>query len=194
MTETTTGDRTQALAAWLHGRLPDDWFTEPVEVVTDRDEITVLGRIAAPETDSTDQHDAHELAEAARGRIARFREDTREHRIEIARELERRTGRKVAWGVRCADEQVLFTHLAVPVMTRLRQPERRVLDTLVSADVARSRADALAWCVRLVAQHEDDWLVQLRQAMHAVHDVRDQGPDRRGTVPEAGAEGVAPTS
>lgn len=176
MTETTTEDRSPALAAWLHGRLPDDWFTEAVEVITDRDEITVWGRIGAPEGAP---QDPHELAEAARGRIVRFREDTREHRIEIARELERRTGRKVAWGVRCADEQVLFTHLAVPVMTRLRQPERRVLDTLVSADVARSRADALAWCVRLVAQHEDDWLVQLREAMHAVHDVRDRGPDRR---------------
>ena len=43
-------------------------------------------------------------------------------------------------------------------MTRLRQPQRMVLDTLVDAGVARSRSDALAWCVRLVGQHEDDWL------------------------------------
>ena len=35
-------------------------------------------------------------------------------------------------------------------MTRLRMPERRVLDTLVDAGVARSRSHALAWCVRLV--------------------------------------------
>ena len=61
-------------------------------------------------------------------------------------------------------------------MTRLRQPQRLVLDTLVDAGVARSRADALAWCVRLVGQHEEDWLVELRQAMTAVADVRSHGP------------------
>ena len=43
-----------------------------------------------------------------------------------------------------------------PVMTRLRQPERLVLDTLVDAGVARSRSDALAWAVRLVGEHADD--------------------------------------
>ncbi len=62
-------------------------------------------------------------------------------------------------------------------MTRLRQPERLVLDTLVAANVARSRADALAWCVRLVGEHSDDWLAELREAMTAVDDVRAKGPD-----------------
>ena len=61
-------------------------------------------------------------------------------------------------------------------MTRLRQPQRQVLDTLVDAGVARSRADALAWCVRLVGQHEDDWLAELRTAMESVADVRAKGP------------------
>jgi hypothetical protein len=61
-------------------------------------------------------------------------------------------------------------------MTRLRQPQRQVLDTLVDAGVARSRADALAWCVRLVAQHEDGWLAELREAMSQVADVRTKGP------------------
>ena len=64
-------------------------------------------------------------------------------------------------------------------MTRLRQPQRLVLDTLVDAGVARSRADALAWCVRLVGQHEDDWLTELRDAMTAVADVRSKGPGRQ---------------
>lgn len=66
--------------------------------------------------------------------------------------------------------------LAAPVMTRLRQPQRLVLDTLVDAGVARSRADALAWCVRLVGQHEGDWLAELREAMTHVADVRSRGP------------------
>ena len=61
-------------------------------------------------------------------------------------------------------------------MTRLRQPQRQVLDTLVESGVARSRADALAWCVRLVGQHEEDWLAELRDAMTAVDDVRRKGP------------------
>ena len=78
--------------------------------------------------------------------------------------------------MKVGDEQVLFTHLAVPVMTRLRQPERAVLDTLVDAGVARSRAEALAWCVKLVGKNADDWLGQLRSAMEEVERVRAAGP------------------
>ena len=61
-------------------------------------------------------------------------------------------------------------------MTRLRMPERRVLDTLVDAGVARSRSHALAWCVRLVAERQDDWLRDLRQALTQVEQVRAEGP------------------
>jgi hypothetical protein len=61
-------------------------------------------------------------------------------------------------------------------MTRLRMPERRVLDTLVDAGVARSRSHALAWCVALVAERQDDWLRDLRAALTHVEKVRDQGP------------------
>jgi hypothetical protein len=82
----------------------------------------------------------------------------------------------VAWGVRVGDQVELFTHLAVPVMTRLRQPERQVLDTLVDAGVARSRAHALAWCVRLVGQNTAQWLGDLRSAMERVEQVRATGP------------------
>jgi hypothetical protein len=95
----------------------------------------------------------------------------------IARELEHRSGRKVAWGVECGDRRELFTTMSVPVMTRLRQPERRILDTLVDAGVARSRSEALAWCVRLVGRNADEWLGDLRSAMEAVEKVRAQGPD-----------------
>ena len=84
--------------------------------------------------------------------------------MNVAREAEHRFDRKVAWGVTVGERTELFTHLAVPVMTRLRQPERLVLDTLVAANVARSRADALAWCVRLVGRHTDDWLSDLRSS------------------------------
>src|ERR671920_1311909 len=106
------------------------------------------------------------------GRIKQFREDTRDRRIEIARELEHATRRKVAWGVRCGETRTVFTSLSAPVMTRLRQPERQVLDTLVDAGVARSRSDALSWAVKLVGEHADSWLRDLRGAMEEVDKLR----------------------
>ena len=117
-----------------------------------------------------------EAEAAAIGRSRRFREETRDARIEIAREAEHSFGRKVSWGVVCDNYKVMFTTLSIPVMTRLRQSERQVLDTLVDAGVARSRSDALAWCVRLVGEHEDSWLADLREALRHVEQVRVEGP------------------
>ena len=156
-------------AEWFGGRLPEDWFGE-VEVTVDREEITVVGTLTDAVTEGATD------GAAAEGRIGRFREETKARRITIAQEAEARYGRKVAWGVRHGDVEALFTHLSVPVMTRLRQPERRVLDTLVDAGVARSRSDALAWSVRLVGEHADEWLGQLREAMADVDKVRAEGP------------------
>ncbi|HEY0934605.1 MAG TPA: hypothetical protein VGD91_12785 [Trebonia sp.] len=161
------------IQAWFSGRLPDEWFTEPADVIVDREEILVTGTLSAPETQAGDDASA---SAAAEGRIKRFREDTRARRIEIAREAERKFGRKVGWGARCGAETEVFTNVSVPVMTRLRQPERRVLDTLVDAGVARSRSDALAWCVRLTGEHADAWLAELRDALLKVEAVRIQGP------------------
>ena len=169
----TTSDT--EVAGWIRGRLPDDWFTEAAEVTSDREEILVVGTLAAPEG-VEGEPDGAEATAAAKGRISRFREDTRDARIHIAREAEHRFGRKIAWGAECGPVRSVFTNLAVPVMTRLRQPERLVLDTLVEAGVARSRADALAWCVRLVGENADDWLGRLREAMTEVQRVRDEGP------------------
>jgi hypothetical protein len=160
--------------AWFAGRLPDGWFTASPEVTVDREEILVVGTLP----DLTDEFiDAAARAAAHAGRISRFREQTRDERIEIARQAEHRFGRKVAWGATLGETTELFTVLSVPVMTRLRQPERIVLDTLVAAGVARSRSDALAWAVRLVGQHADGWLGELREAMTRVEDLRSQGPD-----------------
>jgi len=149
------------------------WFTATPDIRADREEITIVGALPAPETAGAS--DA-ERAAAAEGRIRRFREETRSRRIEIAREAEHKFRRKVSWGVTCAEVSEMFTTLSVPVMTRLRQPERRVLDTLVEAGVARSRSDALAWCVRLTGENSDAWLARLRDALRHVEEVRDQGP------------------
>jgi Arc/MetJ-type ribon-helix-helix transcriptional regulator len=159
---------------WFAGRLPDGWFVEAPDVTVDREEILVVGTLAEPDYPA----DADDAAKAAarRARIQRFREDTRDQRIRIADDAERRTGRKVAWGARCGDERELFTVLSVPVMTRLRMPERQVLDTLVGAGVARSRSEALAWCVRLVRDHQGEWIQQLQDALVAVRAARASGP------------------
>lgn len=154
-------------ADWFAGRLPEGWFAD-VEVNVDREEIVVIGTLA-------DETGALSAAEAE-GRIGRFRSESRDERIEIAQDAERRYQRKVSWGARLGDASEMFTHVAAPVMTRLRQPERQVLDTLVDAGVARSRSDALAWSVRLVGEHADEWLGQLRDAMTKVDELRSSGP------------------
>lgn len=162
------------MRGWFTGRLPDEWKVAAPRITVDREEITVILTIA--DVAVADGATAAEAAETRAGRARAFREDTREARIGIAREAQHRFERKVSWGVAVGDHEELWTHIAVPVMTRLRQPQRLVLDTLVDAGVAKSRADALAWCVRLVGQHEDEWLEQLRDAMQSVAEVRNQGP------------------
>jgi hypothetical protein len=165
----------EQVRGWFAGRLPGEWFTSPAEIVVDREEITIVGTLSDPEGLGDEATEA-ERAAAAEGRIKRFREETRARRIEIAREAEHRFRRKVAWGANCGERGEMFTTLSVPVMTRLRQSERRVLDTLVDAGVARSRSDALAWCVRLTGEHADAWLTELRSALRRVEEVRAQGP------------------
>jgi hypothetical protein len=180
--ETATADTAGQIRGWFLGQVPDGWFTGEPDVIVDREEITVVGQLPAvkageQESRAGDAEGSEAEADArAAGRSRRFREETRETRIGIAGEAEIRFGRKVSWGVVSEDRKVMFTTLSVPVMTRLRQAERRVLDTLVEAGVARSRSDALAWCVRLVGEHEDSWLGALRDALRQVEQVRAGGP------------------
>jgi hypothetical protein len=162
------------VTAWLTGRLPDEWYEGTPEVHVDRDEIVVVGELTAPVVEGEPDAAAQQAATA--GRITRFREETRGKRMAIAQEAEQRYGRKVAWGAKIGETSVVFTSLAVPVMTRLRFAERQVLDTLVDAGVARSRSEALSWAVKLVGQHEGDWIQQLRDALVAVEDARKAGP------------------
>jgi hypothetical protein len=158
---------TAEITSWLTARLPQDWYAAAADITVDRDEILVVGELSGV--------DAADPA-AVDGRIARFREETRADRMKVSREAEQRYGRVIAWGARVGETTRLFTTHSVPVMTRLRQPERIVLDTLVEAGVARSRSDALAWCVRLVGRNADAWLAQLSDAMTEVRRVREQGP------------------
>jgi Arc/MetJ-type ribon-helix-helix transcriptional regulator len=165
------------LMTWLENRIPESWFEAAPAVTADREEILIVGTLPPAESAEGEGEDAAtHRAVAEEARIARFREETRRQRMRIADETEARYGRKVSWGATCGETTMLFTTLSVPVMTRLRQQERQVLDTLVAAGVARSRSDALGWCVRLVADHEEDWINRLRESLTAVNEARASGP------------------
>jgi hypothetical protein len=169
-----TGGRYEKLQGWFAGAVADGWFTAAPEVTVDNEEILVLGQLPGPDVGASAGAEARQAAEASR--IESFREETRERRMRIAGDAERRFRRKVSWGVRCGDTTELFTTASVPVMTRLRMPERRVLDTLIAGGVARSRSDALAWCVRLVGQNEGEWIQELQAAFEHVRQARAKGP------------------
>ena len=159
------------IQGWFAGRVPAEWFAGPPEVLVDRDEIVVIGQLA-----EVTAAEGMDLNAARLGRIKAHREATREARMRIAREGQQKFGRAVSWAAQCGDVRELFTHLSLPVMTRLRIRERQVLDALVEAGVARSRSHALAWCVRLVGQHQGDWVTELREAVAQVEKVRGEGP------------------
>jgi hypothetical protein len=147
-----------SLTEWFSDRIPDDWFDGDIDVLVDSEEILVIGPLA----DGTSP--------------GAFRELTRDERVAIAAVAERSFDRKVTWAVRVDETVVRYTTVSVPVMTRLRIEERQVLDLLIDGGIARSRSEALSWCVRLVAQHEGEWLSELRQAAAAVAEVRRRGP------------------
>lgn len=146
------------LTAWFREQVPAAWFDGPVDVIADRDEILVVGRVADGVSPTA------------------FRELTRPERVAIARVAEATFGRPVSWAVRHGDDLVRFTSLSVPVMTRLRVEERRVLDLLIEGGIARSRSEALAWCVRLVDANEGEWLDELRAASARLAEIRGRGP------------------
>ena len=162
------------LRGWFAGRIPDEWFIGPLEVTVDREEILVVGEL--PEAKAAKGTSEAEAAAARESRVGSFRDETRQARMGIAEDGERRFRRRVSWGVRIAGETQTFTTAAVPVMTRLRMRERGVLDTLVDSGVARSRSEALAWCVRLVGDNESAWIEKLRGVLGAVKEARGEGP------------------
>ena len=150
---------------WFAARLPSHWNARGIEAVADQDEILALIDLGDGERTESD--------------VKLFRESTRDDRMRLAEAAELAFGRKVSWGAKCGGRAVLFTTASVPVMTRLRLPERRVLDTLIDAGVARTRSEALSWCVRLVGENEKRWIAELRGAFEAVESVRQQGPESR---------------
>ncbi len=138
-------------------KVPRNWFSS-ISVDFDGDEIWCVGELPADV------------------KVDEFRESTRAERMGVAEAAEDLFRRKVSWGVSRDGVTTLFTHLSIPVMTRLRLRERAVLDTLIESGVARSRSEALAWCVKLVGRHETEWLAELREALAGVESARAAGP------------------
>ncbi len=171
----------EEIAEWFRSHR-GDWVVD--EVTADADEVLVVLDIGEPELVGEVSDD--ERLAARKARMAAFREDTRGRRMEIAAAAETRFGRKVSWGVRSGESRRLYTHMAIPAMTRLRVSERRVLDTLVESGVARSRSHALAWCVRMVGDHLEEWLAELREALVHVDEVRRRGPSPGHAPGQAG--------
>jgi hypothetical protein len=167
----STSDVASEITKWFRKQIPGSWFAAPAEARIDREEILVIGSLTA---EAATESGAQALAEKTA--ILNFREVSREDRVEIAQRAEALFSRKVSWAVSCGGSFAPFTTLSIPVMTRLRMDQRQILDTLVGSGVARSRSDALAWCVGLVAEHEAEWLAELRSAVVEVSKVRDKGP------------------
>jgi len=167
-------EQERLIAAWFAGRVPEGWFQGSPRITVDSDEIQVVGALAPPQVPEGAGEDEKRVAEQAR--ISGFREESRSARMRIADEAQPAFSRTVSWGAECGDSGALFTTAGIPVMTRLRMADRQVLDTLIDGGVARSRSEALAWCVRLVARHEAEWIQELRDAMEAVGEVRSRGP------------------
>jgi hypothetical protein len=167
------------VVAWFTGRLPQDWLATPPVITVDDDEILVVVSLDAVALDKDVSPEDQAVAESAR--VSGFREDTREQRMRIADEAQSTFGRFVSWGASSGETTVHFTTVSAPVMTRLRIAERQILDTLIDAGVARSRSEALAWCVRLVGRNEEEWINDIRTAFEQVEEVRTRGPRSAGS-------------
>lgn len=154
------------MVEWFSAAVPEDWFRSDPGVAHDGDEIIVTGDLGKAGAGLTDEQ-----------QIVAFREATRDQRMEIAERAQAVFRRRVSWAASCGELEARFTHVAAPAMTRLRMEEREVLDTLIEAGVARSRSEALAWCVRLVGKHETDWIAELREVVADIREVRERGPD-----------------
>jgi len=146
------------ITEYLIDRVPKGWFEGDPAVEWDDEEILCTGVLPPPEE------------------VDAFRESSRTERMAIAAEAELRFGRKMSWGATRGGLTTMFTTQSTPVMSRLRFRERAVLDTLIEAGVARSRSEAVSWCVKLVGRHEGDWLDELREALTGVEGVRNGGP------------------
>lgn len=163
------------IVGWVSGALPSDLYQGAPTVDVDRDEILVVGDIGAPEV--PEGLDAAGTAVAEEARITRFREETRDRRMAVARQAEARYDRPISWGATSGATTRRFTTVHAPVGTRLGLDHRRVLDNLVAAGIARHRGEALTWCVDLVRKNEEAWLSRLQESLDRLRQTAADAPN-----------------
>jgi hypothetical protein len=162
--------KTSELQAWLQEHVPAHLLAAPPDIAVYDDEAVIVLPLVVAEPGAALSDEERRAAE--RNLIARRREETRPWRMKLARELQPKLGRSVAWGMRAGGSEALFSTRSAPVMTRLGRAERDVLDTLVAAGVADTRSAALAYAVRAFAAEHADWLDEVRDAIAQVEQVR----------------------
>ncbi len=164
------------LQAWLAARLPAALMAAQPDIQVYPDEVVLMLHLSdatLPASSGEQQRNA-EL-----DFISQQRENSRPMRMKLARQLQKRLGKTVSWGMQVGESSVLFTTRTTPVMTRLGRAEREVLDTLVAAGVAETRSSALAYTVRTFAFEHADWLAEVREAIEQVEQVRSRLNVRR---------------
>src|SRR5260370_7436114 len=101
------------ISGWFASKIPAGWFAGPPEVLSDGDEILVIGPLPDVELAAGTSEEGRAAARSAR--IDRFREETRDERVRIAREAERQFRRKVARGPQAGAPPNAFTPPTVPL-------------------------------------------------------------------------------
>ena len=159
------------LKEWLLAQLPSVITHCETEVTSDEDEMLVILHLnTAGLGDMTDEA----CREEDQALIAHHRAETKPLRIQLARDIRHLYGYTVTWGMRAGKTVQFFTNNQKPVMTRLSYQERRVLDTLIAANIANTRSAALSYIVRTFAAEHQDWLDEVQDALVRVEQLRQQ--------------------
>ena len=191
-----TDETRERVAGWFAGRLPQEWQATPAQITIDREEITV--RLSIPDVEWARTQTAARSRGAGRpgqgvprgdprqadGDRPRGRAPLRRQGVvgTAGRRGRRRAQRALDPRRRAGDDPAAPAAADGPGHPRRRR-------------VARSRADALAWCVQLVGQHEDDWLTELRDAWRRspTYAARAPPPDATATTSTQRAIGDVPS-
>lgn len=159
------------LKEWLLHQLPPAITSCETEVTSDEDEMLVILHLDTSALGETKENERKRVEQAC---IVHYRAETKALRIQLAREIHEQYGYTVTWGMRAGKTIQFFTNNQKPVMTRLSYYERRVLDTLIAANVANTRSAALAYIVRTFAAEHQDWLDDVQEALVHVEQLRQQ--------------------
>jgi hypothetical protein len=167
-----------ALEKRLAEQLPAHLLGEEPELTLEDDELLVVMQV---NTDGvTGEGKERRLGEQEL--IMRLRQESRALRIQLARAIHHDYGFVVSWGMRAGETLRMFTSNATkPVMTRLTREERKVLDSIIAANIANTRSAAISYIIRIYAREHQDWLQEVQLLSERMAQLRDQaqGEEKR---------------